>query len=68
MKKNVGSADKMIRIVLGVVIAALGIYFKSWWGFVAIVPLTTAFMSWCPAFSLLGVSTSDKKVETEKLS
>ncbi len=67
MKKNVGSADKMIRIVLGVVIAALGIYFKSWWGLVGIVPLATAFMNWCPAFSLLGVS-SDKKVEVEKLS
>ncbi len=49
MKKNVGSADKMIRIVLGVVIAALGIYFKSWWSLVAIVPLATAFMNWCPA-------------------
>lgn len=67
MKKNVGSADKMIRIVLGVVIAALGIYFKSWWGLVGIVPLATAFMNWCPAFSLLGVSI-DKKVEVEKLS
>lgn len=66
MKKNVGSTDKIIRIVLGVVIAALGIYFKSWWGLVAIVPLATAFMNWCPAFSLLGVS-SDKKVKVEKL-
>ena len=66
MKKNVGSADKMIRIVLGVVIVALGIYFKSWWGLVGIVPLATAFMNWCPAFSLLGVS-SDKKVKVEKL-
>ncbi len=58
----------MIRIVLGVAIAAIGIYFKSWWGLVAIVPLATAFMNWCPAFSLLGVSSSDKKVEVEKLS
>lgn len=67
MKKNVGSADKMIRIVLGVVIAALGIYFKSLWGLVAIVPLATAFMNSCPAYSLLGMS-SDKKVKVEKLS
>lgn len=56
----------MICIVPGVVIAALGIYFKSWWGFVAIVPLATAFMNWCPAFSLLGVS-SNKKVKVKKL-
>ena len=67
MKKNVGSADKMIRIVLGVAIAVLGIYFQSWWGLVAIVPLATAFMNSCPAYSLLGLS-SDKKVNVEKLS
>jgi len=67
MKKNVGSTDKMIRIVLGIVITALDIYFKSWSGLVAIVPLATAFMNWCPAYSLLGIS-SDKKVELEKLS
>lgn len=46
----------MICVVLGVVIARLGNYFKSWWGPVAIVPLAIAFMNWCPAFSLLGVS------------
>ncbi len=56
----------MISSMPGVVIAAIGIYFKSWWDLVAIVPLATAFMNWCPAFSLLGVS-SDKKVEVEKL-
>ena len=67
MKKNIGSADKMIRIVLGVGIAALGIYLKSWWGLVAIVPLATAFINWCPAFSLLGIS-SDNEVKVEKLS
>jgi hypothetical protein len=67
MKENVGSADKMIRIVLGVVIAALGIYFKSWWGVVAIVPLATALMNSCPAYSLLGLF-SNKKVKVEKLS
>jgi len=67
MKKNVGSADKIIRIALGVVIAALGIYFMSWWGVVAIVPVATALMNSYPAYSLLGLS-SDKKVKVEKLS
>jgi hypothetical protein len=66
MKKNVGSADKMIRIVLGVAVVALGIYFKSWWGLAGIVPLATALMNRCPAFSLLGIST-DRKVKVEKL-
>ena len=66
MKKNVGSTDKIIRIVPGVVIAAPGIYFKSRWGLVGIVPLAAAFMNWCPAYSLIGVST-DQKIKTGKL-
>jgi len=66
MKANVGSADRIIRIILGVVIFALGFYFKSWWGIVGIVPIITGFLNFCPAYSLIGVSTK-KKIETEKL-
>ena len=66
MKKNVGSADKIIRIILGVLIIALGIYNQSWLGLVGIAPLFTAFISWCPVYSLIGVST-DKKVNVEKI-
>lgn len=66
MKKNIGSADKIIRIILGVAIIAYGIYNQSWWGVVGIVPLFTAFINWCPAYSLIGVSTN-KKIKTEKL-
>ena len=66
MEKNVGSVDKIIRIILGFVIIALGIYNQSWWGLVGIVPLFTAFISWCAVYSLIGVST-DKKVNVEKI-
>ena len=66
MEKNVGSVDKIIRIILGFVVIALGIYNQSWWGLVGIVPLFTAFISWCPVYSLIGVST-DKKVNVEKI-
>lgn len=66
MKTNMGSADKIIRLILGVVIIGLGIYFKSWWGLVGLVPLVTALMNFCPAYTLIGVSTK-KKIDTEKL-
>jgi len=66
MKTNVGSADRIVRLVLGVVIILLGIYFKSWWGIIGIVPVITGLLNFCPAYSLIGVSTK-KKVETEKL-
>lgn len=66
MKANVGGADRIVRIILGVVVILLGIYFKSWWGVVGLVPILTGLLNFCPAYSLIGVSTK-KKVETEKL-
>lgn len=66
MKANIGSADKIIRIILGVVIIALGFYYQTWWGAVGLVPLLTAAMNFCPAYNLIGLSTR-KKIDTEKL-
>lgn len=66
MKKNVGAVDKLIRIVLRLVIVTFGIYNQSWWGLIGIVPLLTAFIRWCPAHNLPGIST-DKRIEVEKL-
>lgn len=57
MKRNVGSIDKMLRITAGVVIIALGVYFRTWWGLVGIVPLVTGIAGTCPLYSLLGMST-----------
>jgi len=60
MKKNVGSPDKIVRYILGVVIIAVGVYFKSWWGLVGLVPIFTASMGWCPFYVPLNLSTSKK--------
>lgn len=57
MKKNVGMIDKVVRIVIGVAIVAAGLYYQSWWGLVAIIPLATAFIGFCGLYSLLGIST-----------
>lgn len=61
MKHNVGNVDRWIRIVLGIIIAALGWYFKTWWGLVALIPLVTAFVSFCPIYPIFGLSTAKKK-------
>jgi hypothetical protein len=61
MKKNVGKTDRAIRIILGVIIAATGLYFQSWWGLLAIVPFTTAFAGSCPLYSILGLSSCPAK-------
>ncbi len=65
MKKNVGNSDKVIRIVLGIVIAVIGIVTQSWWGLLAIVPIGTALINFCPAYALLGLSTQ-KNAEKSK--
>jgi sulfite exporter TauE/SafE len=57
MTANVGSIDRILRIILGVVIIAVGFYFQSWWGLIGIIPLATAFMKWCPAYLPFGIST-----------
>ena len=36
MKKNIGTTDKVIRLIIGVLIYALGIIYKSWWGLLAL--------------------------------
>ena len=57
MTINMGRTDRTIRIILGLAIVAAGIYFKSWWGAVGIIPVVTSAFSWCPAYVPFGLST-----------
>ncbi|MFO7603751.1 MAG: DUF2892 domain-containing protein [Gammaproteobacteria bacterium] len=57
MEKNVGGADKTIRIIVGLVIIALGVFYQSWWGALGLLPLATALLGWCPPYALLGINT-----------
>lgn len=61
MKCNVGYTDKIVRFTLAVIIGALGFYFKSWWGLLAIVPLITGLISFCPLYKILGLNTCTNK-------
>jgi sulfite exporter TauE/SafE len=61
MKQNIGSTDKIIRIILGIVIVALGYYYKSWWGLIAVIPFLTAFISFCPLYPIFSLSTKKEK-------
>ena len=61
MKKNMGTVDRIIRIIIGLVIVALGIYYKSWWGLLAIIPLGTAVVGFCCLYPVLGINTCKRK-------
>ena len=58
MTKNVGTVDKVIRIVAGLAIIGAGVYYQNWWGAIGLVPLLTALIGWCPAYSLRGIKTT----------
>jgi len=61
MTLNVGSADKIVRIIIGLAVIGWGIWAKSWWGAIGIVPLATALMNFCPLYSVCGIKTTSAK-------
>jgi hypothetical protein len=60
MIRNMGKTDRLLRTMAGLAIAGAGIYFGSWWGLAAIVPLGTAAMGYCPAYGPFAWSTEKK--------
>jgi uncharacterized membrane protein len=66
MKKNMGPTDKLIRSLIGIIIAIL-YYAGIITGVLAIVLLAfaiifllTSFISFCPLYALLGINTNKK--------
>jgi len=57
MEKNVGGIDKVVRIVLGLVIIGLGIYFKNWLGIIGLPLLLTGLIGKCGLYKILGINT-----------
>jgi len=56
MTCNIGKTDRVIRVILGVCIIAVGVYYQSWWGAVGVIPILTAAIGWCPAYVPFGIS------------
>lgn len=60
MKTNIGPVDRSLRLVLGFVILGAGLYSKSWFGLIGLLPILTALVRFCPAYTLLGIDTCPK--------
>jgi hypothetical protein len=63
MEANVGGADRVVRIVVG--IALLSLFFllegnARWWGLVGVVLIATGLLRWCPAYIPFGIKTCRK--------
>ena len=64
MNKNVGTIDRILRVVLGLTLLAypvLGSNSLRFVGLVGIVPLLTALVGHCPMYALFGLSTCPAK-------
>lgn len=65
LKKNVGSVDRAIRVIVG--LALIAGYFMnsggsySWLYLLGIVPLATGLIGSCPPYALLGINTCKVK-------
>ena len=58
MGKNVGTVDRILRVVVGLGLLSLTVIGpQTPWGWVGLVPLVTALVGFCPAYKILGIKT-----------
>ena len=62
MSLNVGSWDRILRVVVGLVLIALAVTGTvGLWGWIGVVPVATGLFGFCPAYALLGIKTCPMK-------
>jgi len=61
MKCNVGSMDKVARIVIGVALIAYAYVGAQPLAYIGIIPLVTGLIGFCPLYALFGLSSCSKK-------
>ncbi len=58
MKVNVGGADRILRVIAGLVLIGLTLMgIIGIWGWIGLILLATGLFSFCPAYSILGIKT-----------
>lgn len=57
MTTNIGTIDRALRIIVGLVLIALVFLGpQTPWGWIGLIPLATALIGWCPAYRLIGIN------------
>lgn len=68
MKTNVGTADRVIRVLVGLILFS-GVFVLEgnvrWWGLVGLLPLATGLVGWCALYQPLGIDTSRRAPHAE---
>jgi len=60
MQKNVGTVDRVLRVLVGLALLSLILLLDGparWLGLIGIVPLLTAIVGSCPAYTIFGIAT-----------
>jgi len=60
MRNNVGTIDRLIRIIVGLGMLSLIFWVEGkerFWGFLGLIPLLTGVMGLCPFYALIGFKT-----------
>ena len=61
MTTNVGTFDRVLRVIAGLALIALALGYipgyQSVWGWIGIIPLVTGIVGTCPVYSLFGMNT-----------
>ncbi len=60
-KKNEGTIDRIIRVVVGLVLIFLGMQYTAWLWILGLVVLATGVIGWCGLYQVLGISTCKVK-------
>ncbi len=61
MEKNIGTVDKIIRILVGLVLIALVFVGpQTPWGWIGVPVILIALVGWCPLYKLIGFSSCKK--------
>lgn len=66
LANNVGSIDRILRVVLGLVMIAFAFFGPAditwrWVGYLGVIPLLTAVFSMCPLYAMFDISTNSGK-------
>jgi len=58
MKANVGGIDRVLRIVIGLALIGWVLFANGpVWAWIGVMPILTAFVNFCPAYTILGINT-----------
>lgn len=58
MKKNIHSAERIVRVVVGVILVAMAFVGPAnLWFLLGLIPLATGLLGWCPPYAMLGINT-----------